>query len=327
MAQTAEVQEAVNEYLSNLRLRVKYKSLAKKTYTLYEQRLNVFASYCQDRSITLDLVRNKNVEAFLEMLQATHKSHKKGCDISPQTLAGYVRIIHTFLQWCLDDEEFEKFVTEIGIKRIKMPKLPEFVITTFTASHIEQLMCACEKEAFPILQLRDKTILAVLLDTGVRAEEMCTLTMEHVHLDPNDAYIKVVGKRKKWREIPLGEKSRRLLKQYIRAREDKEKKQKIAHEEVVFVGRYQGEQLTPSGLLQLVRRLARWAGIEEELRCSPHTFRHTFARAFWLQTHDLLALSKYLRHADVKTTMEYLKTLTSTDVRKTAQFYSIFDEM
>ena len=60
------------------------------------------------------------------------------------------------------------------------------------------------------------TIVAVLVDTGIRADELCTLTIANTHLDARDAYVRVHGKGNKWREIGLGDTARRHLKTYLR---------------------------------------------------------------------------------------------------------------
>jgi site-specific recombinase XerD len=79
-------------------------------------------------------------------------------------------------------------------------------------------LASIKKNPLHQYKLRDTTILAVLLDTGVRADELCTLTIGNVSLARNiqeDSYITVMGKGRKQREIPLGDKSRRALNRYM----------------------------------------------------------------------------------------------------------------
>jgi site-specific recombinase XerD len=76
-------------------------------------------------------------------------------------------------------------------------------------------MCACEASETPEYVAQDKTILAVLLDTGIRANELCILTLDQVAFTPEETYLWVKGKGRKDREVGLGKKSRTLLHRYI----------------------------------------------------------------------------------------------------------------
>ena len=91
---------------------------------------------------------------------------------------------------------------------------------------------------------------------------------------------------------------------------DKEHEQlarKIQSEATVFVGRYH-RPLTITGLYQLVRRLGEWSHVEG-VRCSPHTFRHTYASNFMRNGGNIYTLSKLLGHTQTRVTEEYLKSL------------------
>jgi len=82
----------------------------------------------------------------------------------------------------------------------------------------------------------------------------------------------------------------------------------------VFVGR-SGDPLTKNGLYQIIKRLGQWAHVKG-VRCSPHTFRHTFAALFIKNGGDIYKLSKLLRHSSIGVTEQYLKSLQQSEVRK-----------
>jgi integrase/recombinase XerD len=65
------------------------------------------------------------------------------------------------------------------------------------------------------MRLRDKAILAILLDTGIRAEEMCGLTLENLHIGGSESYIRVVGKGRKEREVGLGKQAALAVQRYL----------------------------------------------------------------------------------------------------------------
>jgi len=91
------------------------------------------------------------------------------------------------LNWCLDSGDYEQFVELAVIGRIRLPKGEKTMNTIFTKSDLQALFAACEKEFDEHLRIRDRAILSVLFDTGIRANELVTLTIEHTHLDPSDS--------------------------------------------------------------------------------------------------------------------------------------------
>ncbi|HEY4036841.1 MAG TPA: tyrosine-type recombinase/integrase [Ktedonobacteraceae bacterium] len=348
------VQEVIQEYLVSPHV----KNLSPRTQQEYQQELGVFSDWCQFRQILnekgnrradsgdglmLHQIDQYAVQLFLEHLQATHKPTKKSKqEISTYTLAGYVRVIKSFLNWCVLDDQYGQYTSSVIIQRIENPKVIEVIIETFSPEQIQSLFKSCEKEESEHLQLRDKAIIAVLLDCGLRATELCTLTIGNISLDVNDAYVRVLGKGNKWGEVGLGDQARKYVQKYIRMfREptieyevqqkqkklsDRQRKQialEVAKESLVFVNRC-GDPLTKTGLWRILDRLGAWAHIEG-VRCSPHTLRHTFAKMFMQNGGDIYTLSKLLRHASVSITETYLKSLQQSEARRGAK--SVLDNI
>ncbi|HEY1350283.1 MAG TPA: tyrosine-type recombinase/integrase [Ktedonobacteraceae bacterium] len=79
----------------------------------------------------------------------------------------------------------------------------------------QRLQVAVMQNQFPIMIARDKAILAVLLDTGIRASQLCSVMLAYVHLG-QDGYLKIMGKGRREREVPPGKKSRQLPGEYIK---------------------------------------------------------------------------------------------------------------
>jgi integrase/recombinase XerD len=297
----------------------------------------------EGNDLLLHQVNAQVVHLFLEHYRATAKPRKAGAtEISTYTTTNMVRTIKAFLNWCACDPEYGNQVHYVTVQRIETPSTDEVIIQPFTDEQIRDLFEACDKEADEHLQLRSKAILAVMLDTGIRAHELVTLKIGNVSLDAKDAYIRVLGKGRKWGEVGLGEQSRRLIQKYLRQfriptlESEMQQKHKhlapkqlkkvsdqaIAHE-VVFMNRA-ARPLTVGGLEQLFYRLGRVAHIEG-VRCSPHTMRHSFAVRFWRRTHDIRTLSKLLRHSSIITTENYLKSILQSEARLGAP--SILDEL
>lgn len=348
------VSEVISEYLSSPHV----KKLSPRTQEEYRMELGIFSDWCQGIQIVNEKGKRRSVSGdglflhqvdqyavslFLDHLQATHKPTKKSrSEISTYTLAGYVRVIKSFLNWCLLDPQYGQFVSSTVIARIENPKVVETIIETFSSEQIKALFSACDKEESEHLQVRDRAILAVLLDCGLRATELITLTIGNVSLDTKDAYVRVLGKGNKWGEVGLGEQARKYVHKYIRVfrmptiEYDVSQKQKnisdrqckqiaieVAQISLVFVNRY-GAELTKSGLWRIITRLSERSHIEG-VRCSPHTFRHTFAKMFMQNGGDIYKLSKLLRHSSVSVTEQYLKSLQQSEARKGAK--SVLDNL
>lgn len=350
------VQEALADYLAT----TTFKRLRKATQSNYRHFLGVFAEWCsrhalvqnRDRSweaiesdagIALHEINDQVVYCFLEHLKETHKpSRAEREELASWTLATYVKCIKAFLNWCLLDDEYCQQVQAITIQRIKKPKIQQEIIEIFSDEQIEALFEACKQEESEHLQIRDRAILSLLLDSGIREEELVRSSIGDVCLDAKDSYIKIEGKGGKYGEVGIGDQARRAISKYIRqfreptveyalkqlhqklpARQQKQAEQQAIKNAPLFVSRY-AQPLTPSGLYQIVKRLGRWAGIEG-VRCSPHTFRHTFAVRFWRKTKDIKTLSMLLRHTCVATTETYLRSILQSEARHGAP--SVLDEL
>lgn len=332
------VREVAEAYLSSAHVR----RLSARTQKTYNELLT-FVSWAEDHKIQLHQVRDQIIFEFLEHIKATHKPRRNfSSAISTHTLHKYVRMIKSFLNWCLLDDEYSQYVKAITIQRIEMPTKENVIIETFNVQQIDALFQACDKEQSEHLRMRDRAILSVLLDSGLRAQELCGLTIGNISLDPKDSYVRIFGKGRKWGEVGLGEQSRRNVQKYIRTFREPtieysiEQEQKNVsprqlsaikkdrmQQELVFVNR-SGDRLTDSGLYRIIERLGRWSGIDLK-RCSPHIFRHTFAVMFIRSGGDIYTLSKLLRHSSVKTTEEYLKSLMQTEARHGA--LSVLDNL
>jgi site-specific recombinase XerD len=294
---------AVTEFLYS-------RELAEKSQRWYAGMLSVFATFCAAEGIDVEGITAPLARRFFETVRQ-RTDPRTGQPVTPQTVHGYARAVRAFLNWCVAEGLLDERVP----KRLAMPKREDKVVPILTAAHIEHLIRACETT-------RDKAIVAVLLDTGLRANELCTLTLDNVHFTAEDAWLLVRGKRAKWREVGLGKRSRQLLHRYIY----RERPTVASRDnQRVFLGRR--GPLTPSGLDQVLYALRDEAGAEHfrGVRVRAHVLRHTFAVNYLANGGDLFRLSRLLGHSSVQTTAEYLKAFTSRQARQ--HTVSVFDTL
>lgn len=294
-----DISQALNEY------RYAVLHLSPRTQGWYLQKLSVFVEWCGDQNKnTLEQITAGDLRRFLADAR-TRTNPQTGAPLSSYTLHGYMQVIKGFLNWCADED----LVSARLAKRIEMPHVDIKVIETFSPDQIKRLFAACEQDRTPALVMRDKAILSILLDTGIRASELCGLTLENIFLEPQEAFLRVFGKGRKQREVGLGKNARAALYRYI-IRYRKAPKE----ERHVFLTRIQ-QPLTLHGLEDLFHRLRDAAKITG-VRCSPHTCRHTFAVNYLAAGGDVYKLSRLLGHTSVLVTENYLRAYQARDARK-----------
>lgn len=275
----------------------------------YGSRLGAFVSWATAQGIVdIEALTAPLIRRYVEERRNT-PSTRRGQPLSSHTLHGHVRAIRALLNWASREELLDEKI----VRRVALPKREQKVLAIFTARQLDLLFRACEQSETPEYVARDKALIAVLLDTGARAAEICDLTIDRTRFTPDEAYLLLNGKGRKQREVPLGGKARQYLHKYIhRARPD-------TAEQRVFLAKG-GAPLTPEGLDRLLYRLRDRAGAEHftGVRVSAHTMRHTYAVRSIEAGIDVYRLSRLMGHSTVSTTEGYLKALTSRQARQGA---------
>ena len=129
----------------------------------------------------------------------------------------------------------------------------------------EQALVASVTEAG---SLRDRAIIVLLLHTGLRAQELCTLTRTQVRLGKRSGTITVHGKHNKYRDIPLNATARAALLEY-----DSSLQHSQSSSTALFLSEKRQTQLTERGLGYIIKKYAARANV---LDVSPHDLRHRF---------------------------------------------------
>jgi integrase/recombinase XerD len=161
--------------------------------------------------------------------------------------------------------------------------------------------------------IRDRAILEVFYATGIRLNELCRLSVFDADLAGGLLRINC-GKGGKDRVVPLGKHAVKALREYIsRVRPRLTRKNRKTR--ALFVNRY-GGPLSNQVVSMMIRACAREAGLKKKI--GAHTFRHTFATDLIKNGADITAVQKMLGHADLKTTEQYIRSL-SLDIKAAHQ--------
>ena len=230
----------------------------------------------------------------------------------PSTVQTYYRHLRTFFAWMVTDGIIE--VSPMDNLRTPLARADQ--IQPFTSKQIDQLLIAARQSNHA---KRDEAIVLFLLDTGVRASELCGIKMGDIDLQSRRCTIH--GKGNKSRSIYFGRGTSKAICQYLKATTRRQ-------DDFLFVsdrGEDGPEPLTRSGLAQIIRRLGRVAEIEAT-RCSPHTFRHSFSIEFLRAGGIQFALMSLLGHTDLKMTARYVH-LAQADVEHQHRQFSPVDRL
>lgn len=181
------------------------------------------------------------------------------------------------------------------MSRLRPPKASSDQIRSFSDENLIRIERAATESEHP---RRNLAIHFLLFDSGMRASELCSLKMRD--LDLQGRCCTVVGKGNKRRLVYFGRKTRKAVWNYL-------KEQPRDADDPVFLadrGKNHQEPLTRSGLHQLIQRLGRQAGLQG-VRCSPHTYRHTFAIGFLRAGGNVFSLQQLLGHSNLSVTQRY----------------------
>jgi integrase/recombinase XerC/integrase/recombinase XerD len=165
-------------------------------------------------------------------------------------------------------------------------------IQPFTHQQIKGLLAATRRTKNP---RREEALILFLLDTGVRVSELCALRLKH--LDMQNLRCTVLGKGQKSRSIGFGRTTAKALWQYLR--------QDVRENNDPLFMTERSEAFSRSGLQQLIERMGKAAGLQA-VRCSPHTFRHTFAVEFLRDGGNVFTLKELLGHTTLSMVNRYV---------------------
>jgi site-specific recombinase XerD len=280
------LRELVDEY----RVALRVAGRSPRTIRWYGDHLAEFIRFLErsgDRA-TLAELRPPVVRRWLVALGA-HRDRP----LAPSSIAGRVRTLHAFGSWL--EREFD--LPNNPLRGVPVPRVPEQLVRSLREPDIRALLVAIDGSEQPD---RDRALVLVLLDTGIRLSEAAGLSVHD--LDLIEGRCRVMGKGAKERVVPVGRKARRAIRQMLARRGNP------AASAPLFAGA-DGRPLAPHGIQQVMRRLSARADLS--VRCSPHILRHTFARSFLQNGGDVFSLQRILGHSpsSLQVTRRYVDLL------------------
>jgi len=263
----------------------------------------------------LSSITRQQLIRFFAWLQDEYISEPNGIAprgkirLSPKSIKNIHTNLSSLWAWAVD----EGYAEDNRIRGIDPPRVSTPVIEPFTRDEIRAILSACARSRTwktspqasnerPTAN-RDRAIIMLLADTGMRASELCDICFGDLNLDSR--YIKIRGKGpgrdSKERIVHFGLRTSRAMWKYLQPR-----LQEIEPEDEVFlVG--QGNNTRPMNrnvLYKQVSRLGKRAGV---LNAYPHRFRHTFAITYLRNGGDIFTLQALLGHSGLEMVKRYAR--------------------
>jgi integrase/recombinase XerC len=296
MTQRAEV----TEYLTHLE---KERDVSPHTVKAYSRDLEAFTEFCDRHygSWGWETVDRLGLRGFLGEMQRRGLSKR-----SAARALSAVRSLYRFLQ------EHHGVANNIA-RAAKVPKLDKRLPTYLDRSQTETLFAWAESRAAgdELSPTRDLAILELFYSTGIRLSELSGMNLED--LDLLSDQVKVRGKGRKERIVPIGSRAVLALRRYLNLREPLVARFR-GDRRAVFLSR-RGKRLAPRGIQRIVHAMFDAIG-GDGLRV--HSLRHTFATHMLDAGADLRAVQELLGHASLSTTQVY----THTSVERLKKVYN-----
>ena len=261
-----------------------------RTLRSYRDDLNSFEDFCRnlDDSLTWELVDSDIIRQWMvAMMEQGHKEASVNRRLSA---------LRSFYKFALKRHLLEKDPTHLLSGPKKKKPLPYFV----REAEMERLL---EEENFTqdFDGVRDRLILSMFYQTGVRLSELTGLDLKDVDL--TQMQIRVLGKRNKVRLIPFGNDLHQLIRQYLDLRS-----QIVKEDDVVsaFLVTGRGVRVSNNWVAEKVRYYL--AQVTTLKKRSPHVLRHTFATVMLNHGADLESVKELLGHESLSTTEVYTHT-------------------
>lgn len=239
------------------------KKLSDNTKAAYLSDLLSFDEYLNNKMI--NKVTSKDIVSYIDHLTDLKEADK--------TIARKIVSIRTFFDFLMK----EKRINVNPCEKIESPKLRKSLPKTLNFEEINKLLDLKPKTA---LEYRNRAMIELMYATGLRVSELVNLELNDINVKDN--YVRVFGKGKKERIVPMAEITTNILNEYLSVYRDSLLKGYLTDK--VFISSY-GKGITRQAFFKILKKVAKEQGIEKDF--SPHTLRHSFATHLLVYGADL----------------------------------------
>ena len=269
----------------------------------------------------------RDVKEFGEFLTSRENlsAHKKILDVQTETMRTYLAYLHgrklkkvSINRKVSSLRAFYKYLLREGIIKsnpaqgVQTPKMEKYMPVFLSVDEVFELLNASQGNN-SASDLRDQAMLELFYSSGLRLAELAGLDTEDVNF--NAALVKLRGKGKKERIVPVGAPALEAIRKYLSATEDLRKE----HSADLFSGalflNLRGKRITTRSIARIVDAATVKSGIGRKI--SPHALRHSFATHLLSAGADLRSIQEMLGHESLSTTQKY----TAVNINRLMEVY------
>lgn len=279
------MKDSIDKFIGYLKVVKNYSPHTIRNYALDLKRLEEFIA----ESLSLEQIDRKTIRNFLAHLSASQHSKK--------TMARHMSTLRTFFAFAYKN----KYIAHNPVELIESIKIDKLLPNALSYAHVEHLLN--QPETSTLLGLRDRAILELFYSSGLRVSELVTLNRSD--FNPQALSLKIKGKGRKERVIPITKTAAEWISRYLALPErydDVEGHRAERDPEAIFLNKL-GKRITTRSVDRNFKAYLKKSGLAG--RITPHTIRHTIA-THWLENGmDLKMIQALLGHSSPATTSIY----------------------
>lgn len=277
------------------------KNVSPNTIKAYRDAFTLLLRYCRDHltippeNLKLETVNVPLILSFLNYLET-----ESGC--GPRTRNHRLSVFHAFFRY-LQTEEPARMAQCQQILAIPLKRCARPIVNYLTTDEMAKILAKPNMAA--IWGRRDAVLLSMLYDTGARVQELVDLLVRDVRLD-SPAQVRLTGKGRKVRLVPLMDSTVKLLAQYM----NEHRLDRLERLDSPLFFNRKGEHLSRSGVRYLLSKyVGDLSSCSSALsgRVSPHTMRHSKAMHLLQAGNPPMVIQSILGHADIRSTDIYAR--------------------
>lgn len=277
-------------------------SFSYHTEKSYRFDLSEFLKFCAENGV-------KNESSLNTVVIRRYLSYITSKNLSRNSVIRKISAVRSFINYLVEN----KMIKTNPFEMISIPKKAQTLPSFFTEEEMDKLIE--ENEPSKVLSkdpdyhfaFRDYAILMLLYSSGLRRSELVSLN--YGDLDFLSGFVRVYGKGRKERIVPVGENALKALKNYADTRAD------ISSSSPLFVNK-NGKRITDTAVFLILKKMAKRAKFTRKIK--PHMLRHSFATHLLNNGCDIRGVSEMLGHSSLATTQIY----THLSVEKLKEVYN-----
>jgi integrase/recombinase XerC len=271
--------------------------LSEHTVSGYERDLLQFNQFCET---------SYNESYIDESLLRDYVRYLRGIQVSTKTLHRKFSSIRSLFNYIIEQHRKEG-ITVNPANEVTLPKAEKVLPKTLDVDQISNLLDTHSKKINAdrpgsFIEVRDIAILETFYSSGLRLSELVSLNLDDIDL--TEKSIRVTGKGRKQRIVPLGDKAQKAIILWLKSRHEKLSSLQLDTTEhnALFLNR-NGKRLSARAVQQRIKKASRLMANAQHVH--PHMLRHSFASHLLDSSNDLRAVQELLGHQNLSTTQVY----------------------